>query len=420
MTKHCIIPDNNKVQCQYCQRVLAKQYNLNRHLKTCKLYLNHAVQQQLSLNKQQEIDKLALELEASKMQNQQLFDKIQTVPTSTTIINNYHTNIQNYQQNNMLHVARDSIERLVPITSELLANMVRSSFAEATERSQVLDSIENLGQSWMHGALKNSVIITDTARKIAHWKDGDQNNKTIKDPKCDALSQKLQNAIDPAQLDAYYSFLQNVSTTDPLNRGVEAVNGQMMVLALKHKQAKELGTNLIKYAPNGAVKMIQDDVYHKQFVLLRSIIEASCKEKILHIMISDASQISAFWLVQNLLPKISEFVTAQKHPEDNNSLIFVVKHLKPNPHVQTWSGQQFLDLIKESICDIGLFTEQFLYVAEAARVSKDFNRLMESSEQIKSNFINFCKWVHHDRTKATNVEFIEQYETQLLSMIYAN
>jgi hypothetical protein len=148
---------------------------------------------------------------------------------------------------------------------------------------------------------------------------------------------------------------------------------------------------------------------------LRSLIAASCKEKFLQIIISAPANISSFWFVQHLLPKISEYVTAHKNPDDNR-LVFSVKHSEP--HV--WTEQQFLDFVKESICDIGLFTEQFLFLAEAACTSKDFNLLKEKPEQVKSNFDNFCTWMQYDRSKQTNVEFIEKYEMHLLSMIYAN
>lgn len=410
--------------CICCNRVLTTNQSLKRHQTTCKLYLQQLAKQ----NAQKEIEKLAQELEASKVQNQELADKIKTVPQpTTTIINNtynhYNNSTQNYQQNNMLHVARESIDRLVPITTELLANMVHSSLSQSTQSSTFLNNIDTLSETWMQGPLKNSVMVTDTARKIAHWKDGDQDNKSIRDPFCDALSKKLQNAIEETKLNEYNAYLaKELASERAVEIAIPAVDSQLLVAHLKSKEVKNLGKSLVKFAPTAASKIISHIETLKMFSVFKQHIQESYKAKIMHIVISSASNIGTLWFVQHLLVKHPEVVTAKKQPETSN-LVFMVANDKK--YKCTWTPNQFLDFVKDCILELGALSEQVLFFAESLRGVKEFAYLFEAPDQVKINFQNFSDWLMYDRLNTADlsketINKYQQYENQLLFMVNAS
>ena len=433
MTKHSKLskPLVKQAECISCQRVLTTNQSLKRHQSTCKLYLQYVAKQNAQKeleNAQKEIDKLALELEASKVQNQELADKIKEVPASTTTIinntyNHYNNSTQNYQQNNMLHMARESIDRLVPITTELLANMVHSSLHDSRQRSSFLDNIETLSETWMQGPLKNSVMVTDTARKIAHWKDGDQDNKSIRDPFCDALSKKLQSAIDETKLNEYSAYItKELSSDHAIDIAVPAIGSQLLVAHLKTKEVKDLGKSLVKYAPTAASQMISHIETLKMFTSFKRVVQESYKIKVMHIIISTASNIGSFWLVQHLLAKHADDVHVTKQADGGNLVFMVANDRK---FKCTWTPSQFMDFIKHCILELGSPTEQTLIVAETLRNIKEFACLFDSKEQVRQNFQNFNDWLAFDRMSTTysykaEKTAIQQYENQMLLTINAS
>ena len=402
--------------CTFCNKVLGSKQSLQRHLKTCKQATAHLVR---SLNE---------ELVQTKQQAQELSEQIKAVPAPQTVIHNHIVNNTNntynctsQTQNNTLMFARETFDRLVPITTDMLDNMVNATFDDAEQNFEFLNDLENLSSIWMQGALKNSVIVTDTSRKIAYWKDGDRNNETIRDKTCDALSLKLQNAIKPETLNQYSAFLQRESVLDRDRQNeyaLEIVDSSLLVDSLRQKNSKKLGAALVKFAPSSGTRSIIDQstkTLAQRFPQLQQLVLSSFQQKIHLIVCNPPDQIGMLWLVRHIIQPQSylntdNVVSVRKvQKEDVEELMFVIQNSV------TISSVEFLDAVKEILHGMTQLECFALYAAQNTVCNK-------SAEEIQRHIKNFFRWLEIDRTNTSNnqqtKEFLAQYEEQLLMAVY--
>jgi hypothetical protein len=320
----------------------------------------------------------------------------------------------------MLHLARDSIESLVPVTTEMLAKMVHSTFRSATNESFLLSDLDNMTQSWMRGPLKDSVILTDSSRKVAHWKDGDQNNKTIRDPKCDGLAQKLQKAIDPTQLQPYYNFLMQAPATDQgRDNPIEVIKATSNVMGLMAQNVPELGGVLVKHVNTAATKCITDSSKQQPKILfpqMYQLLVQTYQTHMLQIVTNAPAQIGYNWFIQQILVPHAQSLNVCLRT--GNKLVFRTSG-KEIP------AEQFLDLVKECITEHhkgDLVMELFLHLIGLCKQQVNTAAFLPclDLQQIRENVGHLDRWLKFDRVLSTpeDIEFVVQYESQLLEFVY--
>jgi hypothetical protein len=412
------------VICTFCSKQFSNKFSLQRHQESCKPQ-SEDVQLQLlkkeletkdvqteNLLLKQKIENLQHECEL-KAQHAEEIKKIVQTTQPTTVINNVHNvhNVQNssrnsYTQNNTLIASRQQIESLVPISSDSLTKMLQSTFDKALQSKVVIETLESLCDKWVTNELKDSLISTDVSRGIVHWKDGDQNNKAIKDPKCLLLSEKLTKVLTMKMLREYLLFLQSegkaVAEIDPYE-ATKFIKSQLLLTNLTaqtrdNEVIKEIGPLLTKYTKSTSQptdNLLDFAEYKKQYNSLTVAIETVYSDNIFEIVSSPPEKIGRVWLQplqqKRLLTFCADCVHLV-HPDSKQNL------------------QHFLDFVK--FCVIEAFDQPNKQLLTSVKLH--LKQPGVTNDQIEPNFYKFVEWFCFDRNKERRMGICE-YEHQLLS-----
>jgi hypothetical protein len=415
--------------CSFCSKSYANKYSLKIHSANCKVKHSTNVNATGASEAIVRIDGVCniQDLQQIVKNTVEQMDLKPTITNNTTIINNNRT----YNtQNNTLIASRETIDSLVPITNQYLNRMVGSTFQKAAKDKHVLNDLKHLCYSWITGPLKDSIVVTDHSRGIAHWKDGDQNNKHVKDPKGNALSTKLQQALQPDCFEEYAKFvndeLEDKKTTD-IDASLRLLNSMQIVKSLEFKANQDLAANLIKHAKNGSNKILLSDAY--KFEKIKNVIQTVYKDQVIPMIIGFPKAVGENWINKVILECNSQ---ATKHAciqivcvsEDSpNDLEFVVRS-DDNKASFTYDCNQFLDFFKTCIADtVGLPEEQFMICLKFMMKTACFN---VDEPQVKLNFDRFCEWIAYDRCKERNTDKDQEqflrildYESSIVEQISA-
>ena len=213
-------PQNqNSFECPICSRKFSREYNLRRHGASC-FAKNHHITRKVAEAKEEtskiKTELMVKEVEYHKKVADLLQQQLETVKAAPTTINNitnnninnnvYNNNRSYTQQNNFLG---ENFDKLIPITEKSLKENFKQVFDQARINKHYLSNEKDIGVKLTTGPLKESFICTDASRGIVHWKDGDNDNKHIKDPQFLSLSNKMLNAIanNLEVVDDYKNFL---------------------------------------------------------------------------------------------------------------------------------------------------------------------------------------------------------------------
>jgi hypothetical protein len=398
--------------CNFCSKTFANKYCLQRHLGQCKnkqlteqkiqlekehasaLALYEKDKQLISQSKELEKHQSVVEIQAQHIEDlkkivHEVKPSIVNNNNTTNIHNNSNNNMSrnNYTQNNTLNSSRQQIESLVPITTQALTAMVEETFKKYLDNRVISVSYEDLCNIWLNKTLKDSVIVTDTSRGVTHWKDGDKNNRTIKDTKCQLLSEKLQQAIKPDLnvLNNYSMFLNknvdDLKTTD-VDACVKSIETQLVITSLKSQNKemiKDLGPTFTKLARSFIDPADNLSENKKKFDKFVKLVEATYSSNIQDIITKPPQDIA-----QNL---ISKLLPALQRTE---SCFTLTNESKQSVQL---NAEQLLDFIKYCIVEAFDYpTNQLLIFAVAVQTPR-------SKEETMKNFQQFSDWLSFDRHK---------------------
>jgi hypothetical protein len=312
------------------------------------------------------------------------------------INNNHHTVVnninhsKNYTQNNTLLNSRLQVDSLVPVTSQYLNNMVTSSLKKAQLSNKYFQTFDELCESWVDTDLKESLLITDHSRGVAHWKDGDQNNKTIKDPKCTMLAEKLVNSIQPKDLQEYSEYIvaeTEASKTD-VDKFLKIANTSLLVGVLKSNDKnmlKAIAPGLTKFAKSYLQSINSCEELKKRFVPLVTSIESGYGENITKLITSDAQTIAAVLFV----PLLHNPVNALSIIRKRSYMFRLGSQAKTAAEIHI---SHFFDFVRLCIIETyGVLSKQCLLTIKCTMKSLD--------PHIDTNFQMFADWLAFDRSK---------------------
>jgi hypothetical protein len=440
--------------CKFCDRCCANKYTLEKHWLVCKSKAQFDAQE-VSLK---EVESSVSEMHKQYIENMNTLTtlvhdvqaKVADIKPTVNIVQN---NSRSYTQNNTLIATRESIDSLIPITNESLNHMVHSTFKSALDDHLIFTNVDDIARYWVERKLKDSIVVTDQSRGIAHWKDGDQNNKHIRDPKCDALSNKLQQAIQPGSLTEYSSYIldqTNKNQTDA-SATLPLLNATVLISSLQTKTANDLGANMIKYVKNGATKTLIDD--SQRLGVLRKHIQTVYSAYIIPIVCSSAQVICSLWInkiisttvapvqrapaMLEMLGNTSMIVTDTVTPvrlvtlkvDDHlNQTKEIMFHLRTDDQkgILKYKAEQFFDFIKTSIVSMfDIPNQHVLLCAFYNKQNANLVHLLDTTEQqIHQNFNKFTEWLTYDRYKERTYEHeihqktrICEYEKEMLNTI---
>ena len=449
------------LSCEFCKLVLSTKFNLEKHLTRCKTKksaedkklrktqetkLIARIKQENKialLEKDKETQRLKSEMESmmkqkekeaeallykreAELQAQHIEDLKQIVQTTKpTVINNNNSTVINnnnrntsYTQNNTLNAGRQQIDGLVPITTQGLSDMVQATFKKFLESKILGINYQDLCVLWICKDLKDSLLVTDTARGVTHWRDGDKNNKAVKDVKCHLLTEKLQEVCNQNVIGSYFDFLKktNEGNTNDIDKYVQITNTQLLLVSLQSKKAqlvKEFGPMITKYA---RCVIEPADFFcenKKKFNTFVSLVEREYFN-FKTICVSSPDEIS-----ERFMSKLVAAITVQTIPISETTTVENKFQLTSDSKESiVFSAPQLLDFIKYCIVEAYDYPTKHVMFS-ALELFPDANE--EQMKQLKANFSQFVEWFRYDRYKERDTQALQtlhqsitEYEDKLV------
>lgn len=242
----------HETYCFECNKQFVNKYVLQRHQTICKSKVN---EQQNVSNQNDTVKIVEVISHAFKDVIKELKPSLGKNSSHNNSHNNNTNNSNNTINNNIVIVTKqDVINNLEPITTQILSDLLSSTFQTAIDNNQLIRSLDDVCQKWVNGPLKNSIVCTDFSRGVTHWKDGDYHNMPIKDIKCEKLSTKLSEAINTEVVNLIDTSINNISALqaqygDNLEVIEELIQSIGILQRIKFKVTKQLGLAIAKNAP---------------------------------------------------------------------------------------------------------------------------------------------------------------------------
>lgn len=405
--------------CSFCNYVFTKLYNLERHHVKCvsktQQVLSQQVLSQQVAEAKEEASKIKTELMVTKVECQ--FQKkvadffqqqLETAKAPTTInnithnINNVYNNNRSYtQQNNFLG---DNFEKLIPITEKSLKENFKQVFDEARMNKHYLTSEKEIGFKLTSGPLKESLICTDASRGIVHWKDGDNDNKHVKDPLCLSLSNKMFHVMTNNYdvVDDYKNFLNEKQDSFNINtmpkEAMDCCDSTDMIKQLsKSDTITKIGKIMSKSVPSELTFVKKEYKLEKLYSLLEKLVY----KKPYEVLLQSASAI-ANWFLKAL--QSYGFVKNKKSEE----LLSIVD-----------DDDKTLSLTQKDIFNILRTTfERIDRYDVVAKVSLEsyfdtFSNKVESFEDAENNFKKLDLWIKEENVETFERSFYHFFEILL-------
>ena len=436
-------------KCNFCNKTYANKYSLLDHLDRCKF---RKTQDSKTYNKLK-IQNKQLQMEtaiehavtvaalktANDLKDQQIEDLKNIVKECkpTTVINNninnYSSYSKNYTQNNHVYSLKDQMKNIVPITDAQAFKMFENTIGMSMQRNQSLNSLEDLTRNWVQFYLPDSILVTDPARGIAHWKNGDKNNEHVKDPNCNELAKKLQQAISGERLDECLQYVKQKLQANSTNidMALPLLHNQQLLGEFKTKTCHKLGPMLTKNAKTCAVQAAHTMQHYKQYTSeFVNLVESVYQTKMLYIIFSSAADINRIWL-QPVCAEATQLTITETQTivtKDTKEKEYRLSTTNKSVPILRWKAPQFLDFLK--YCIVQAFdvpNKQLLALAECMKHNSMLTELFDNKEQAAKHFEQFCEWLTWDRFKERTTpeeqqkhENIEKYEEALVQNLSTN
>lgn len=236
--KYCIAIQKNgnvnnqgEIHCKYCNLEFSRHTNQKRHLVNCKSYKIY--QQNLSL--EQKLSKVETKLAEKEhlltLKDAQI-EKLQNVINQIAM---KPRTVNNYQQ----------ILNLQPVTQEYLDQQASLFCLEHFKRG--IDGVVDYALEY---PLKSAVICNDQNRKQFTWRDGDNDNAVISDPKMFHLTQKLCHSLEDRSQELLSTAISEI--TEECNRKIEefSTNGDNYLAEVHREKMHRLIEIYNKYSKN--------------------------------------------------------------------------------------------------------------------------------------------------------------------------
>ncbi len=426
------LQNKNNNRCEFCNKEYTNKYTLEKHLPRCSQKKLHDQAEKLKYETALEHAVTVAELKTANTLKDQHIEDLKNIvkeckPT-TTVINNINNNYsKNYTQNNHVYSLKEQMKNIVPITDEQAFKMFENTIGLSMQRNQSLNSLEELTRSWVQYYLPDSILVTDPARGIAHWKNGDKNNEHVKDPNCNELAKKLQQAIGVERIDEVIEYIKQKlqSNTGDIDTALRLLHNQQLLAEFKAKTCNKLGPMLTKNAKSCAVQAAQSMQHHKQYISeFVGLVESVYKTNMLYIIFSSPRDVNRIWL-QPVCNEAKQLSIGERQPvptQDTKEKEFKLTTTNKTKPTLRWTTSQFLDFLK--YCIVQAFdvpNKQLLAVADCMKQKSMCSELFDNKEQASKNFEQFCEWLTWDRFKerATLEEqqkhqSIEAYEEALV------
>jgi len=384
------------LKCTICGKVFAREIHLEKHYKNTSC--NASLIQQIQIQATQQ----------ANQQVQTVTEAVQLVmkhigPTTINNINNitnnnvYNNNRSYTQQNNFLS---DNFEKLVPITEKSLKENFKQVFNEARLKNHYFTSEKDIGFKLTTGPLKESLICTDASRGIVHWKDGDNDNKHVKDPQCLSLSNKMFNVIanNLDVVDDYKNFLNekqdsfNINTTQ--EEALSCCDSSVILNQLTKSDTSD--TTITKIAKAMSKSVPSDLTFVKKEYKLEklcSLIEKIVYENPHEVLLQSASGIAS-WFLKTL----GTYGFTKNKNSDN-----LVTIIDDEGKILPLSKKDVFNILRHAFEKI----ERYDIIAKVSLTSyyNTFVDKVESFEDAQVNFKNFDLWIKEENVEAFERSF---------------
>lgn len=191
-----LVIEESRISCEFCKQKFTRISNLKRHQDSCYKKIEYIQSTKISAL-QDEVDKLkkalvlkeesliAMQHELNRLQyvDQQLLEKKLEVEKLQKVINKIAMKPRTVTTN-------QQIINLQPITQQQLNDLSNNFRLEHFKRGMV-----GVVDYALEHPLSNSLLCNDQSRKQFTWRDGDNENAVVSDPKLFHLTQKLCNSI---------------------------------------------------------------------------------------------------------------------------------------------------------------------------------------------------------------------------------
>ncbi len=388
-----------KITCGKCNKQYSTKSNRDKHESKCTNTVNNIV---VDTMKELAKEVKSLKEQQQQVQPQQIINNItNNITNNNGDVNNYNNHGTYTQTNNIL---TSGLENLIPITNKGIVEQMKQMFADVTQNRKLLLSPKDLGEKISTNVFKGSLLSTDSSRGIMHWKDGDDNNKHVKDPQCAILSTKMYNALLDKKDEVtapYKEFVDtlrnNINQDTGFERSESYHASSALLTSLDNEETmKAIGKSISKapvipklkqtYKLDKFVKILKDLYHEKPYIF----------------MFQDSNGVGVG--IKKALEIHCEFSI-------NDDEIILIDDDKNKIKMHKSS---FFDLVKECLLSFSshfsFLTQYFLNFPNNYETIK---RYVESKDVAKTNAANYHKWLNDELNGDEQVVF----EKSLLRML---
>ncbi len=299
------VPPTSEFRCLFCQRKLSCHNALLRHQKTCKEKDDNNVDHLKSMLKQNDIHTKSLEKQLSKLKEEseqkhlhyqnkhlqeRLKDKDEFVKYVQKHENKFLNNINNSNNKNITNNFNISMDSIPAITNEWLQYL----FSFVMQESHQITSTDDIVRIMEKHGLTDRIHLNDSARMKISWKDGDNDDKLVKDIRGNQLSKKTKDACSQQMIELKNYLLEKMKGLDIMSNEFikyRDIVGCFDLMRCDEKTIDDIGVSMVKSTARNA-SYITTNEEEQKLSKLTSIIETFVKDNILLFIISNKNNIS--------------------------------------------------------------------------------------------------------------------------------
>ncbi len=381
--------------CGKCNRQLSSRNNREKHEKKCNALVTEETVKVI-------VEK-AIKEQQLQVQPQQIINHITNITNNNNGDTNHYNNNGTYTQTN--NILTSSLDNLKPITNRGIVEQMKQMFAEVTQERKLLLTSKDLGEKISSNVFRGSLMTTDASRGVMHWKDGDDNNKPIKDLSCAILSTKMYNALLDKKDEvtaSYVEYIDSLTNNIDENTGEERCldfhNSRKLISSLDNEDTmKHIGKFISKTPVIPKLKQI----YKLEKFL--NVLKEFFYEKPYAFMFQDSNGVGVS--IKKALETYGNFTI-------NEDEINLVDDDKKKIKIQKFS---FFEIIKE--CFNSIPNNIFIfYEHHHLDFPKNFETIkiyVESKDTARNNSKSYQKWLHDELNESEETT----YEKNILRML---
>jgi hypothetical protein len=395
LKSHITRSHNNEISstiCGKCNRDFSTRSNRYKHEKKCGVN-----------NVEDTVKELVKEVKMMKEKQSQ-----PQIINNITHNNITHNNVSNYNGNtytqNNTNILTSGLDNLKPITRQIIIDQMKQMFIEATQEKKLFLTPKDLGEKMSNNVFKGSLLTTDLSRGTIHWKDGDDNNKPIKDPQCAILSSKMYHALidKKDEVIAPYSdyidmLTNNINQDTGFERSNDLQKSRHLLDSLSEEDTMKIVGKALSKAP--IIPCIKQTFKLEKF---QKILKDFYRGKPYIFMFQDSHGVGTS--IKKALEAYGDFSANLDEltlKDDDNKKIKI-------------STSSFFDIIKESFNSIPNYIFIFLdYYLDFPHNFETIKIFVESKDIARTNSKIFEKWINNE----LNTDDQKTFEQKILRML---